>query len=1454
MNSSPVLSLSTDLSFTALAEGAPNPAVMAVADLLPDGSVQDADGAVKAVAITGLNTSLGQWQYSLDSGVHWLNVASDAVNHATHPVALLLDSSAQLRLLPFAELSGSLSDALTLRAWDMSSGTPGSYVPIVLGAGSAFSSTDVKVGVTVAAVNDAPVFSAASSGAPLLLPVGSGGDTAQAVALQPDGKILVAGYSFNGINNDFSVVRLHADGSLDTSFNATGRVMISVGSGDDFAQGIALQADGKVLLLGHSSVGNHTELSLVRLNTDGSIDTTFGNNGRRILPGTGNAFGQAVSVEADGRILVAGSSAAAGAVADVVLRLNADGSLDTSFDDAARALVSLPDGNPHYARQADGKVLVAGTRSNGSNDDFSLSRLQADGSPDTRFGASPASTLGGTIAYTEGAVPVALDSSVAVYDAELAALNGGLGNYSGASLNLSRRGGAQSQDLFSALGSLSFVDGKALLAGIEVGTVNNSAGTLHIAFNANATQARVDQVLSSLAYANSSTNLPPSVVIDWQFDDGNSGSQGSGGAATAAGSTTVTLTDINHAPTGSVTITGNLQQGATLQASHLDLADADGLGTISYQWFAGTNKMTGATAASYTLQQAEVGKTIRVDISYTDGSGNATTLSSSTTAAIANVADPVVLDASASPVFDTMSEDVPSSGMTVAKLVAPNSITDLDGPVSAIAVTAVNTTLGNWQYSLDAGAHWVTIDAARLNDVSTEQALLLGPDALLRLQALAGQSGNLSDAITFRAWDYSIGHQGDYVTLSGASVAFSNASDTASLNVLAVNDAPSWAAAPAATGITYTEGAQPVALALSGGVAVQDIELAALNGGLGNYNGASISLSRRGGAQPEDLFSARGSLSFVDGKALLAGTEVGTVSNSAGSLRILFNANATQARVDQVLSSLAYANSSDATPASLTLDWRFDDGNSPIQGSQGSQGTGGAQSVTASSTIVVTSVNDAGLISFDASAPAEGLTIKAQVSDPDGLGTVSYQWYASGQLITGAQQATYTPVMADLGKLLSVTAQYVDGQGTTETLQLPATAVVVDTQRPRTVADELAVRTGKSATADVLANDTDPQGDTLTLVSAKPGAHGTVAIVGNKLVYTAAAAYVGTDSVSYTVSDGHEHESTGQVAVLVASTKGLGTTGDDNLKGGNGDDCLVGLGGNDYLSGGQGNDQLYGGAGNDTLVGGGGGDRLVGGDGDDVFEAGYSDLDGDTLDGGSGRDTLRLTATTSVKTGFTHQGLEVLNMGGFKLLVSTSAKVDFSGLELINGAAIVGNDGDNAITGPEGNDLLMGGAGVDVLRGGNGNDTLVGGAGADTLLGGDGDDVFQAGGGDLSGDSISGDAGTDTLQFTADVRLTAGFSLQGVERLDMGGRKLFVQTKDAVDLSAMELLRAGAIVGNIADNTITGTRGNDDIDGGAGNDRLNGSLGNDVLTGGRGNDVFVFDTALDASQNVDTLR
>jgi hypothetical protein len=180
------------------------------------------------------------------------------------------------------------------------------------------------------------------------------------------------------------------------------------------------------------------------------------------------------------------------------------------------------------------------------------------------------------VSYTEGAAAVALDAGVAIYDADLAALNNGAGNYSGASITLARSGGANAQDVFSTLGNLSFTGGNAVLSGVTIGTVSNTAGTLSITFNSNATQARVNELLSSLAYANASDAPPASVQIVWTFSDGNSSAQGSGGALTTQGTTTVSITAVNDAPSGtSATLTTTEDTPRVLAAADFGFADAN---------------------------------------------------------------------------------------------------------------------------------------------------------------------------------------------------------------------------------------------------------------------------------------------------------------------------------------------------------------------------------------------------------------------------------------------------------------------------------------------------------------------------------------------------------------------------------------------------------------------------------------------------------------------------------------------------------------------------------------------------------------------------------------------------------------------------------------------------------------------------------------------------------------
>jgi uncharacterized delta-60 repeat protein len=202
------------------------------------------------------------------------------------------------------------------------------------------------------------------------------------VLVQPDGKILIGGYftSYNGnAAASDNLLRLNADGSLDTSFNNGGAGIAGLVST------LALQPDGKILVGGFFRTynGNAAPDMVLRLNADGSLDTSFNAGGSGFDNGV-----RALAVQADGRILVGGGFASYNgnaAVPDYLLRLNANGSLDTSFNNGGASTNS----NVYdLAVQPEGSVLVAGNFTGYSGSltapDYFL-RLAADGSLDTSF-------------------------------------------------------------------------------------------------------------------------------------------------------------------------------------------------------------------------------------------------------------------------------------------------------------------------------------------------------------------------------------------------------------------------------------------------------------------------------------------------------------------------------------------------------------------------------------------------------------------------------------------------------------------------------------------------------------------------------------------------------------------------------------------------------------------------------------------------------------------------------------------------------------------------------------------------------------------------------------------------------------------------------------------------------------------------------------------------------------
>ena len=214
---------------------------------------------------------------------------------------------------------------------------------------------------------------------------GSVSDRAQSVVVQPDGKIVVAGRSYEN-GPSVGVIRYLADGSLDTSFSDDGKVTTP---GVDEGNSVALQSDGKIVVAGLHNTGTSDDFALVRYNTDGSLDTSFDGDGivtTPVLASTDEA--KSIAIQADGKIVAAGSSYNGSNRDFAVVRYNTDGSLDTTFDGDGKvttAVLASWDDGYSVAIQADGRIVMAGASLNGSNYDFALVRYNADGSLDTTF-------------------------------------------------------------------------------------------------------------------------------------------------------------------------------------------------------------------------------------------------------------------------------------------------------------------------------------------------------------------------------------------------------------------------------------------------------------------------------------------------------------------------------------------------------------------------------------------------------------------------------------------------------------------------------------------------------------------------------------------------------------------------------------------------------------------------------------------------------------------------------------------------------------------------------------------------------------------------------------------------------------------------------------------------------------------------------------------------------------
>lgn len=508
-----------------------------------------------------------------------------------------------------------------------------------------------------------------------------------------------------------------------------------------------------------------------------------------------------------------------------------------------------------------------------------------------------------------------------------------------------------------------------------------------------------------------------------------------------------------------------------------------------------------------------------------------------------------------------------------------------------------------------------------------------------------------------------------------------------------------------------------------------------------------------------------------------------------------------------------------------------------------SDGNGGTD--TGTITFNVAPVNDAPDAVNDVQTTVEDtpvvLTLLDNDTDPDtgdALSVISATVDPSEgtvELVDGV--ATFTPADNFNGDA-TITYTVSDGNGLTDTADHVVT-VTPDGDAPVAVDDDAGgVVVGDVLTFDPRGNDSDPDGDPLSVTAASVSAdQGSVEVVDNQVVFTPNPDFEGDATITYEVQDPDGNSDTADITVFVRDGVITGTDDgeliDDSYTGDPGndlvdnddnvlsddpedadDDIIVAGGGNDTVIAGDGDDQVDGGTDDDDITTGDGSDTVRGGDGDDVIRTGNGDLeidagypglfggeegtagaenDRDLVDGGDGNDTITTGDDRDTITG--GDGDDVIDGG-----------ID-----------------DDEISGDEGDDRIVGGEGDDDIQGGSGNDTIY--AGNDPVLGLDAlnieDDGSNPFGPDLrpdnGRDTVSGGEGDDVIYGADDGDVLSG---------DAGDDFIDGEIDD------------DTIEGGSGNDTLIGGQGNDSIDGGSGDDRIDGGDGTDMLSGGDDRDTF----------------
>lgn len=220
-------------------------------------------------------------------------------------------------------------------------------------------------------------------------------DYARSITVQQDGKLIVVGQTraVSSSDLDFAVARYSDGGQLDNTFSGDGKVATEIDGSSDRAFDVAIQTDGKIVVAGSAMTGSGFALAVVRYNTDGTVDNSFSSDGiaTAVMGGSSTNNKVAVAVQSDGKIVIAGSSDVSGNADVFVARFLTNGILDSDFDSDGTVLVDVggdtTDITEDIALQSDGKLIVVGSVNDGPKSDFLVMRYSSSGTLDSSFGS-----------------------------------------------------------------------------------------------------------------------------------------------------------------------------------------------------------------------------------------------------------------------------------------------------------------------------------------------------------------------------------------------------------------------------------------------------------------------------------------------------------------------------------------------------------------------------------------------------------------------------------------------------------------------------------------------------------------------------------------------------------------------------------------------------------------------------------------------------------------------------------------------------------------------------------------------------------------------------------------------------------------------------------------------------------------------------------------------------------